>query len=84
DVAGNTSTASTTFTLDTATAAPVVALSSDSGASGSDGITNVGTLAISGTEAGAAISYSTDGGTTWTNSFNAVEGDNSVIVRATD
>ncbi|MBA5690746.1 Ig-like domain-containing protein, partial [Rugamonas apoptosis] len=84
DVAGNTSTASTTFTLDTATAAPVVALSSDSGSSGSDGITNVGTLAISGTEAGATISYSTDGGTTWTNSFSAVEGDNSVIVRATD
>ncbi|MBA5690771.1 hypothetical protein, partial [Rugamonas apoptosis] len=68
-----------TFTLDTATAAPVVALAHDSGASGSDGITNVGTLAVSGAETGATLSYSTDGGTTWNSSFSAVEGGNNVI-----
>ncbi|MBA5690776.1 Ig-like domain-containing protein, partial [Rugamonas apoptosis] len=42
------------------------------------------TLAISGAETGATLSYSTDGGTTWNSSFNAVEGGNNVIVRATD
>ena len=85
DLAGNVSSAgSLTFTLDTSTAAPGVALTTDSGSSASDHITNVGTLALSGLEAGATVSYSIDGGTTFTSSFSAVEGLNNVIVRATD
>ena len=85
DLAGNVSSAgSLTFTLDTSTAAPGVALTTDSGSSASDHITDVGTLALSGLEAGATVSYSIDGGTTFTSSFSAVEGLNNVIVRATD
>ncbi|WP_157636329.1 Ig-like domain-containing protein, partial [Burkholderia ubonensis] len=45
DVAGNTSSATSfSFTLDTSAAAPGVALTTDSGSSASDHITNVGTL----------------------------------------
>ena len=86
DVAGNTSAATSfSFTLDTAAAnAPTVALTSDTGSSGSDKITKVGTLAVSGTESGAAVEYSINGGTSWTNSFTAAEGANSVQVRQTD
>ena len=85
DLAGNVSNATAfSFTLDTSTAAPVVALTTDSGSSTTDQVTNVGTLALSGLEAGATVSYSIDGGTTFTSSFSAVEGLNNVIVRATD
>ena len=84
DVAGNTKDTAFSFTLDTSTAAPVVALTSDSGSSASDHITNVGTLNVSGLESGATVSYSIDGGTTFTSSFAAVAGLNNVIVRATD
>lgn len=85
DIAANASTASTglAITLDTVVpAAPTVALTTDSGAA--DTITNVGTLNITGTETGATIQYSTDGGTTWTSSFTATEGPNSVQVRQSD
>ncbi|MFG3502273.1 retention module-containing protein, partial [Pseudomonas sp. NPDC047963] len=85
DVAGNTSGATTvSFTLDTQVAAPRVSLTSDTGASGSDSITNAGALTIGGTEAGATIEYSTDGGNTWTSTFTPVEGSNTVAVRQTD
>ncbi|MBK3759307.1 retention module-containing protein [Stutzerimonas frequens] len=85
DVAGNTSAASTvSFVLDTQAAAPTVSLASDTGASGSDNITNSGALTIAGTETGATVEYSTDGGNTWTDSFSAVEGSNTVSVRQTD
>jgi len=85
DVAGNTSGATTvSFVLDTQVAAPSVSLTSDTGASGSDSITNSGALTIGGTEAGAAIEYSTDGGQTWTPTFTPVEGSNTVSVRQTD
>ncbi|WP_313305939.1 retention module-containing protein [Stutzerimonas balearica] len=85
DVAGNTSAASTvSFVLDTQVAAPTVSLASDTGASGSDNITNSGALTIAGTETGATVEYSTDGGNTWTDSFSAVEGSNTVSVRQTD
>ncbi|WP_278446008.1 retention module-containing protein, partial [Stutzerimonas kunmingensis] len=85
DVAGNTSAATTvSFTLDTQVAAPTVSLTSDTGASGSDSITNSGTLTIGGTETGATVEYSTDGGQTWTDSFSAIEGSNTVSVRQTD
>ncbi|WP_232448445.1 Ig-like domain-containing protein, partial [Burkholderia ubonensis] len=85
DVAGNTSSATSfSFTLDTSAAAPGVALTTDSGSSASDHITNVGTLNLSGVETGATVEYSTDGGHTWSASFSAVEGVNDVQVRQTD
>lgn len=65
-------------------AAPAVALTTDSGGSASDGITNVGTLHVTGTETGATVQYSTDGGTTWSSSFAAAEGANAVQVRQVD
>ncbi|WP_232450366.1 beta strand repeat-containing protein, partial [Burkholderia ubonensis] len=85
DIAGNTSSATSfSFTLDTSAAAPGVALTIDSGSSASDHVTNVGTLNLSGVEAGATVEYSTDGGHTWSTSFSAVEGTNNVQVRQTD
>ncbi|WP_232462086.1 beta strand repeat-containing protein, partial [Burkholderia ubonensis] len=85
DVAGNTSSATSfSFTLDTSAAAPGVALTTDSGSSASDHVTNVGTLNLTGVEAGATVEYSTDGGHTWSTSFSAVEGLNDVQVRQTD
>ncbi|RQP48361.1 hypothetical protein DF159_35065, partial [Burkholderia ubonensis] len=85
DVAGNTSDpTSFSFTLDTSAAAPGVALTTDSGSSAVDHITNVGTLNLSGVETGATVEYSTDGGHTWSTSFNAIEGVNDVQVRQTD
>ncbi|PAJ77425.1 Ig-like domain repeat protein, partial [Burkholderia ubonensis] len=85
DIAGNTSSATSfSFTLDTSAAAPGVALTTDSGSSASDHVTNVGTLNLSGVEAGATVEYSTDGGHTWNTSFSATEGVNDVQVRQTD
>uniref|UniRef100_UPI001FC8AEE3 Ig-like domain-containing protein n=1 Tax=Burkholderia ambifaria TaxID=152480 RepID=UPI001FC8AEE3 len=85
DVAGNTSDPTAfNFTLDTSAAAPGVALTTDSGSSSTDHITNVGTLTLTGIETGATVEYSTDGGHTWNNSFNAVEGVNDVQIRQTD
>ncbi|MFP3501102.1 beta strand repeat-containing protein, partial [Burkholderia sp. SIMBA_062] len=85
DVAGNTSSATSfSFTLDTSAAAPGVALTTDSGNSATDHVTNVGTLNLTGVETGATVEYSTDGGHTWNTSFNAVEGVNDVQVRQTD
>ncbi|MFP3739815.1 beta strand repeat-containing protein, partial [Burkholderia sp. SIMBA_024] len=85
DVAGNTSApTSFSFTLDTSAAAPGVALTTDSGSSATDHITNVGTLNLTGVETSATVEYSTDGGHTWNTSFNAVEGVNDVQVRQTD
>ncbi|WP_232470041.1 beta strand repeat-containing protein, partial [Burkholderia ubonensis] len=85
DIAGNTSSATSfSFTLDTSAAAPGVALTTDSGSSASDHITNVGTLNLSGVETGATVEYSTDGGHTWSTSFSAVEGANNVQVRQID
>ncbi|WP_244097805.1 beta strand repeat-containing protein, partial [Burkholderia ambifaria] len=85
DVAGNTSDPTAfSFALDTSAAAPGVTLSSDSGSSATDHITNVGTLNLNGVETGATVEYSTDGGHTWNTNFNAVEGVNDVQVRQTD
>ncbi|WP_244102174.1 beta strand repeat-containing protein, partial [Burkholderia ambifaria] len=85
DIAGNTSSATSfSFTLDTSAAAPGVVLTSDSGSSSTDHITNAGTLNLTGVETGATVEYSTDGGHTWNTSFNAVEGVNDVQVRQTD
>uniref|UniRef100_Q3APA8 Uncharacterized protein n=1 Tax=Chlorobium chlorochromatii (strain CaD3) TaxID=340177 RepID=Q3APA8_CHLCH len=71
DVAGNVGTASTnalTVTVDTtAPTAPTLALATDSGSSNSDGITNVGTVNVTGIETNATWQYSTNGGTNWSN-----------------
>ena len=86
DVAGNVSGATSfSFTLDTAApAAPGVALATDSGGSGTDHITNTGALTLSGIETGAIVEYSVNNGQTWTSSFTAVEGLNTIQVRQTD
>lgn len=86
DLAGNVSAASLVkFILDTqAPTAPVVTLSNDTGSSSTDNISKVGTLNVSGLEAGAKVEYSVDGGASWTNSFSATEGGNSVDVRQSD
>nr|WP_298100162.1 FG-GAP-like repeat-containing protein [uncultured Shinella sp.] len=59
DIAGNVSLAGTiTFTLDrTAPTAPTVVLAHDSGTSSTDGLTNNGSLSITGVESGATLSY---------------------------
>lgn len=67
DAAGNQSSASTAvnITIDTAAdAAPTFALAYDNGAS-SDGISNDGTMNVSGVSNGATWQYSTNGGQTW-------------------
>ena len=77
--------ASQSLTVDqTPPAPPGAALTTDSGSSNSDHITNNGALTLSGIEIGATVEYSTNGGTTWTTSFTPVEGLNTVLVRQTD
>ena len=52
----------TTYTLDSvAPAAPSFALATDSGSSNSDGVTNVGTVNVSGVETNASWAYTTNG-----------------------
>jgi hypothetical protein len=69
--------------VDTTVRAPGVALTVDSGIAG-DGITNAAALTITGAEAGAAVQYSADGGTSWNSGFTPVEGLNTVLVRQVD
>ena len=85
DAAGNISTSSSIeFTLDqTPSAAPGVALATDTGTVG-DNITSDGGLQLSGVEAGATVEYSTDGGLTWQTDFTPVEGLNQVQIRQSD
>lgn len=63
--------------------APIVSLTDDTGFSSTDKLTNLGTLNVTGIAAGALVEYSTDDGTTWTPSFTAVEGLNTLLVRQT-
>ncbi|MBF0158938.1 MAG: Ig-like domain-containing protein, partial [Magnetococcales bacterium] len=67
----------------TAPATPTVALTSDSGISSSDRITNNGAVTVTGSESGATLQYSSDGNN-WNSSWSAVAGSNSVYVRQTD
>jgi Ca2+-binding RTX toxin-like protein len=63
DAAGNASTTSLTFTLDRVALAPVLTLTSDTGGSSTDKITNSnGALTVTGVEDGATLSYVVDGG----------------------
>lgn len=72
------------FVLDTTATAPVVQLAQDTGFSATDGISQVGTLAVTGTETGAKVQYSLNNGATWVNTFVAKTGANTVWVRQTD
>ena len=68
----------------TAPAAPGIALDNDTGVAADDAITNDGSYAVSGAEAGAVVEYSTNG-TDWsTTAPTAIEGANSISVRQTD
>jgi hypothetical protein len=84
DVAGNQS-ASTlfVFTYDISAAAPTVSLVQDTGTPG-DNITRNAAIGVTGTETGAKVEYSADGGTTWASSFTPAQGPNTVRVRQTD
>ena len=85
DLAGNVAQSQLTFTLDTlAPDTPLVALLNDTGSSDTDLITNIGTLSVTGIEAGAIVEYSSNG-TDWSTSQpTATEGSNTVWVRQTD
>jgi hypothetical protein len=67
DLAGNTSANGQlgAVTIDTSAAAPSLALAADTGSSSSDGITNNGTVNVTGLETGASWQYSTNGGGSW-------------------
>ena len=97
DAAGRGNSASQTSLQAVDTAAPVAptfALVTDDGSSSTDGITSVGTVKVSGIEAGATWQYSTNGGSTWSaaqsasaSSFtlaNATYAAGAVQVRQTD
>ncbi|OKH44649.1 tandem-95 repeat protein [Phormidium tenue] len=92
DLAGNTSVNSATFnfTLDTTgPIAPTLALATDSGSAGDDGITRSGVVNVLGLETSGTWQYSTNGGTTWTTgkgtSFTLTgSGVKSTLVRQTD
>ena len=91
DTAGNLSTASSAlaFTLDTLVATPTLALSSDTGSSASDKISQSGLVNVSGLEAGGKWEYSLNAGTSWTTGTQSTvaitgEGGKSITVRQTD
>ena len=91
DLAGNVSESSSAlaFTLDTAAAAPTLALASDTGLSDTDKITRDGTVKVTGLESGATWEYSLDAGTSWTDGTGTSasltgDGAKSVTVRQTD
>ena len=76
------------FTLDGSVATPTLVLATDSG-NGSDGITNTGTVNVSGLETGATWEYSSNGGSNWSagsaSSFSLTgDGTKNVLVRQTD
>ncbi|MFA5915496.1 MAG: Ig-like domain-containing protein, partial [Burkholderiales bacterium] len=94
DVAGNTASSAFSFTLDTSTAAPVIALADDTGTLASDGITN--SDALKGTaEAGATVTVheganalgttTADGSGNWTfTPATLADGAHALTVTATD
>jgi Ca2+-binding RTX toxin-like protein len=85
DVAGNTGSASITFTLDTKLSAPTVVLANDSGKDGSDGLTNDASLTFSKPDSDATRVITVDG--TKVDSYNAAslaDGKHTVTVTDTD
>ncbi len=86
DTAGNSKSASLTFTLDTTIAQPMVALAHDSGSSPSDKITNDdAALTVSMLDPDATRTFTVDGGTA-SASYTAptVDGSHTVVVTDTD
>ncbi|PVE05638.1 hypothetical protein H663_020335, partial [Limnohabitans planktonicus II-D5] len=69
--------------IDQTVASPSVSLLCDTGRSQSDKISTVGNLNIGLIETDALVEYSTDG-STWSSTFTAQEGANTVQVRQTD
>ena len=75
---------SITFTLDmTPAAQPGMSLSTDTGVSSTDKITNNGALTLTAIEDGVTVEYSIDG-KTWTTTYTPHDGSNTVLVRQTD
>ncbi|MBR0843457.1 DUF4347 domain-containing protein, partial [Bradyrhizobium liaoningense] len=83
DTAGNTATASISFTLDTTLATPTVALTSDTGSSNSDHITNNAALTVSAPAADVTRTFTVDGGTASTD-YVAPTSDGAHTVVVTD
>src|SRR5439155_811314 len=85
DTAGNTASASLTFTLDTTIATPTIALATDSGSSNSDNLTNDAALTVSAAAADVSRSYSVDGGpAAATYTAPTTEGSHTVVVTDLD
>ncbi len=86
DTAGNTKTASLTFTLDTTIAPPTVALTNDSGSSSSDLITNDASLTVSALDrATRPGAFTVDGGRPRrATRRRRVDGSHTVVVTDTD
>ncbi|MBA5687243.1 beta strand repeat-containing protein, partial [Rugamonas apoptosis] len=86
DVAGNTHDAAAfAFTLDTTIATPTIALTTDSGTSNTDKVTNNAALTFSAPESGAARVIKVDGNTVGSyNAGNLVDGTHTVTVTDTD
>ncbi|MCE2679882.1 MAG: hypothetical protein LW629_05410, partial [Burkholderiales bacterium] len=69
DAAGNASDATAfprALVVDTEVVAPTLTLSTDAGGLGTDGVSNLGSVAVGALEAGAAWQYSTNSGASWT------------------
>ncbi len=85
DTAGNTSTASLTFTLDKTIAKPTAALTNDTGSSLTDMITSSALLTLSAKAGDVTRTYSVDSGTaSGTYTAPTVNGSHTVVVTDTD
>ncbi|MCG2586850.1 Ig-like domain-containing protein, partial [Massilia sp. TS11] len=84
DTAGNTASASITFTLDNTNATPTVALSSDTGSDNTDKITKTGALSISSTAADVTRSYTIDGVAAASYTAPTADGAHTIVVIDTD
>src|SRR5207245_477201 len=84
DTAGNTASSSITFTLDKTITTPTVALTSDTGSSGSDHITNNAALTVSTAAGDVTRSYTVDGLTTTTYPAPTADGSHTVVVNDID
>ncbi len=74
DAAGNQSAAGSAYTAtfdQVAPSAPTLTLTSDTGNSSTDRLTNNGTITVAGLEAGATWQYSTNRGTSWSTALSA-------------
>ena len=83
DAAGNSASASTTFTLDKTIATPTISLVSDSGVSNSDGLTNNAALNVSAAAADVTRTYVVNGGAP-SSSYVAPTTDGTYTVTVTD